>query len=405
MFDDISKIDWANLSHAYGTCEDVPQKLAKLVDGNEEERGLALGDLWEHMLHQGSRYEASPYVVTFLFEMLEAVDDLMRPSIIDFLLSLGVGYAESFLPFGYDLEVEENKFKQDEWLSVLYSYENARKAYYEVHQRANQFIKFLQPEYDHPTRHIAITTVAHFAQPLASCLPMVNGLLSSETNEELQQVLLLCHGMLGRFAKEESDVNVVAQFLESRHSKTLQLAAAISLVTMDGNHAQAKETLLAALNESWEVNFKRPTTSWWNEGDLLGYAALSLRLIGDCHRDEIAEALCKLLVSNAACTHAVPETLLAVLFPRKENSEIWSVTEMDGVQKTSLACLLDTKHWSSWMLSNLFLSPGLTGEDYHSAMQKFFEEVMGEQTKLDSSDLSRWGSVSTWDLKHNWGIE
>ena len=110
-------------------------------------------------------------------------------------------------------------------------------------------------------------------------------------------------------------------------------------------------------------------------------------------------------MSNAACTHAVPETLLAVLFSRKENSEIWSVTEMDGVQKTSLACLLDTKHWSSWMLSNLFLSPGLTGEDYHSAMQKFFEEVMGEQTKLDSSDLSRWGSVSTWDLKHNWGIE
>src|SRR5262249_28336688 len=115
MFDGIDSIDWAKLSHSHGTAEQVPAQLDALTTGSEDARRKALDYFWEYMLHQGSRYEASPYVVRFLFEALEDPACLIQRELIDLLLALGVGYGESFLPFGYDLEEEERRFKGNQW--------------------------------------------------------------------------------------------------------------------------------------------------------------------------------------------------------------------------------------------------------------------------------------------------
>src|SRR5262249_30510322 len=101
--------------------------------------------------------------------------------------------------------------------------------------------------------------------------------------------------MLGRYAGAEPDVSVLTRYLEADRSKTLRVAASIALMTILGARTpdSALETLLAALEESWTLSSPRDDWRWWNEGDLLGYAALVLRLVGNGRRDELAYALCQ----------------------------------------------------------------------------------------------------------------
>src|SRR5262245_16481851 len=103
MLEEVNSVNWKKLSHSHGTAEDVPRHLAALTSQSAKLRGRSLEYFWEYMLHQGSRYEASPYVVRFLLEVLESPGCLIQRELVDLLLALGVGYAESFLPYGYDL--------------------------------------------------------------------------------------------------------------------------------------------------------------------------------------------------------------------------------------------------------------------------------------------------------------
>lgn len=405
MFEKVDSIEWAKLSHAHGTAEDVPLHLFALVDGTKEECDQALGYFWEYMLHQGSRYEASPYVVQFLFEALEHAAPKIQRDLIDLLLGLAVGYGESFLPFGYNLEVEEKRFSERSWGGLFVYSDAARSAYFEVHERANEFPRFLQSNYDSEVRLSAAFAVAHFAQPLASYHAEVAGIIAGEKDEEQLHSLMLCYGMLGRFASSQVDVAFLLRYLEPGYSKILRLTAAISITTLTSplTPETVLQTLLNALNESWDVSLPRERLrfQWWNEGDLFGYAALALQLISIDRRDEIAQVLCSVLVNSDACTFSIPETLLNVLFPEPKPSDGRKISDMDNVQLASLQTLLGTNHWRDWMINSKFLPVGLTNYEYQPAMQKFLSEAMeGKQLEFDL--FQRAGNVSSWDLKNYW---
>ncbi|MFF7145107.1 MULTISPECIES: hypothetical protein [Streptomyces] len=62
----LDEVDWANLNHGYGTADDVPGQLRALCGDNEQAQREAAGSLFNHLGHQGTRYQASPYAVPFL---------------------------------------------------------------------------------------------------------------------------------------------------------------------------------------------------------------------------------------------------------------------------------------------------------------------------------------------------
>ncbi|WP_203711728.1 hypothetical protein [Asanoa siamensis] len=68
MMDGLSAVDWAALTHAYGSAADVPGMLRDLAGGDRK----ALDDLYGTIWHQGTVYEATAYAVPFLVEMLAA---------------------------------------------------------------------------------------------------------------------------------------------------------------------------------------------------------------------------------------------------------------------------------------------------------------------------------------------
>jgi hypothetical protein len=404
MFDDVGSVNWGQLSHSHGTAEEVPSRLAALTGQSADGRRESLDYFWEYMLHQGSRYEASPCVVPFLFEVLENPGCAIQRELIDLLLALAVGFGESFLPCGYDLEEEERRFEREAWYG-LFTYADARSAYFEVHKRANVFNRFLRPEHDPETRLSAGFAIAHFAQSQSAFRNEVATHIKTERDPSQLQGLMLTFAMLARYADARPDFSSLIPYLEPTCSQSLKVTSAIALTTILGSETpkSALKTLLTALTETWNVKAPRENRQWWNEGDLLGYAALVLRLAGNQHRDEVALALCTALANMEACTFAVPETLLDLLFPEPKPARGWNVADFDVVQRTSLQTLLRTEHWKDWMISSRFLPQELTGERYVGALHDFANQILGtSNVDPHSTFCEHAGNVSSWDLKKHW---
>ncbi|MFJ1701670.1 HEAT repeat domain-containing protein [Streptomyces sp. NPDC088252] len=90
----LDEVDWANLNHAYGTAADVPGQLRALCGVDEQARQQAVSSLFNHLAHQGTRYQASPYAVPFLARIALAGRDPAREHALELLTGLAVNWDE-----------------------------------------------------------------------------------------------------------------------------------------------------------------------------------------------------------------------------------------------------------------------------------------------------------------------
>ena len=71
MLEGLDLIPWHNLDcvggtpTAYDPVEKIPVFLRQLLSSDPEKRAYALGRLYENLLHQGTAFEATPYVVPY----------------------------------------------------------------------------------------------------------------------------------------------------------------------------------------------------------------------------------------------------------------------------------------------------------------------------------------------------
>lgn len=96
-------VNWTSLQHAYGEATDVPDNLRALLSPDESYRSDAYEALYSNIFHQGTRYEATEYAVTYLLKILESPATPSRASVINFLVDLALGIPSTFLPQGVDI--------------------------------------------------------------------------------------------------------------------------------------------------------------------------------------------------------------------------------------------------------------------------------------------------------------
>ena len=72
VLDGLAEIPWRDLSHAYGSAEDVPGLLRAIASGDAETASNAVHELFGNIWHQGTVYEATEYAVPFLARMAAA---------------------------------------------------------------------------------------------------------------------------------------------------------------------------------------------------------------------------------------------------------------------------------------------------------------------------------------------
>ncbi len=90
LLENLERIHWQGLSHAYGPATDVPACLRGLL-GDEEQRRGALQKLYGNIYHQGDRYSATPAAIPFLFELVLAPEVVNRAAILELVTHLVAG--------------------------------------------------------------------------------------------------------------------------------------------------------------------------------------------------------------------------------------------------------------------------------------------------------------------------
>src|SRR5205807_738940 len=106
-------VNWAALSHAYGSAADVPDMLRGLTAPDRDRRENALDGLMGSIYHQGTVYDATAPAVPFLLELLAepSVKGRARLLVLLRLLAEGMGYDEVHGRFRGEAEQASPEFR------------------------------------------------------------------------------------------------------------------------------------------------------------------------------------------------------------------------------------------------------------------------------------------------------
>ncbi|MDA2814687.1 HEAT repeat domain-containing protein [Nocardiopsis sp. RSe5-2] len=89
MFEGLEDIPWADMEHAYGPADEMPDLLRGLVDPDPAERETALDGMYGAVHHQGDVYECTLAAVPFLVRIAGAPGVPGRAGVLGLLASIG----------------------------------------------------------------------------------------------------------------------------------------------------------------------------------------------------------------------------------------------------------------------------------------------------------------------------
>src|SRR5215467_6891115 len=84
MWDNLLRVDWSRLTHAYGWARDVPCTLRGMIADDEKVRDNAWDTFWGAVNHQGDFYDSTVAAVPFLIEAVADPRTPGRVAILDF---------------------------------------------------------------------------------------------------------------------------------------------------------------------------------------------------------------------------------------------------------------------------------------------------------------------------------
>jgi HEAT repeat protein len=107
--EELAKIPWETLEHAYGAASNVPDLLRALVSNEADTRNEALEELYGNIWHQGTVYEASAPAVPFLIGLLNTAH-IDRGGVLDLLgcLAGGASYLDVHGPMNRQRHERDN---------------------------------------------------------------------------------------------------------------------------------------------------------------------------------------------------------------------------------------------------------------------------------------------------------
>ncbi|WP_229398931.1 hypothetical protein [Micromonospora okii] len=314
MLDGLDDIDWPRLGHAYGSATDVPDQLRALRSPDRRARQAALRGLFANIFHQGSRYEASAYAVPFLLELVADPATPDADSVLLLLTMLAVGYDERWVPDGFPVAEYRRAAEggrellaakpspwdgdddEDEEEDVEYAYveslteEDQGRLWAYVELSAYDAVRAGVPLFRdllaHPDpgmRLGAAYALAWFPEDAAGSLPALIAAADAAPEATEAATALVAAGLLGC----APDAGLLTD-----PRPQVRWAAAVGrarVLGVDADEPTAEELL------RWAASAVRPQgdgpTVPFLDGDLAGYAGLSLRLLGPRHADRAFDAL------------------------------------------------------------------------------------------------------------------
>jgi hypothetical protein len=352
----LDDVDWANVKHAYGPATDVPSVIRALMSPDPEKREQALHRLYSNIFHQGTRYQATPYAVPFLLEMLRDPSTHERADIVDLLASIAIGYDENFIPNG----VDPAKFRTErhEWDSKMSVGDRADcnqygfgslvdvACYDAVAEGVPLILSFLD-DVDPDLRCAATYLVAWFPEHAATAIPALHALLARATEPLEQAYAILSLGLLARNSAVSIDRETVLSRMGEPHSLLIRTSAALALRSI-GPEDGVIDLLIEAVASGETLN-EQSQGLRFNDGNLVGFAGLVISQARSDQRERAIAALCRALESvNPFESLDVTRALLNLVIDGSETYNFFKQrpsSQLTPLQRQVLLAILNHGGW------------------------------------------------------------
>jgi hypothetical protein len=96
MLPGLADIDWSSMHHAYGTAEEVPELLERLVSPEADVRDKALSRFYSAVHHQGDVTSCTVATLPFLLDLAGDIGTPDRAAIVALLVSIGEAAVYSY---------------------------------------------------------------------------------------------------------------------------------------------------------------------------------------------------------------------------------------------------------------------------------------------------------------------
>lgn len=297
MLEGLQNINWQQLKHAYGPATDVPDNLRDLASPNREVREEARYKLYGNIFHQGSRYEATPYAIPFIYELIHSPRVLRKDQLVLLLLHLALGYEEEYLPEGvnpkafrdelllFDQSLTEEQRRK--YANFGHSSAALINCYDVVRDGLPTLLPYLHQD-DEPLKDAVVYVLAWFPELAATTLPAIVEVLKKATGELEIAGAILSIGLMTRRSSQDEYQTALHPYLEHT-SKLIRTCATIALAQTPLSEEIA-QALIEGIASGQE--FKHVKGLRFNEGRISGYVSMTLAEYGKSSKHQVLPALC-----------------------------------------------------------------------------------------------------------------
>jgi hypothetical protein len=297
--DALDRIPWKDLTHAFGSAEDVPGLLRALKTADADE---ALSELFGNIWHQGTVYEATAYAVPFLIDLAADPATPDRIGILELLASIATGSSNLDVhgPMTAQTDFEEEKARELDWVS------DARSA---VARGFDTFLALTAEGGD--VAYAAAHVLAQLPERAPEVASRLRAMLASESRSNYRAGLLLLLGQTGD-RSDETITGLCAALTESHFAQ--RSAAALSMVRLGLRPLppSAREALIEAyLAYDLPANFEG--LPWDFEPEVATHEITDAL---DATDREVSSVALVQAIEAGEPTDSRVEALLDLLFPR-----------------------------------------------------------------------------------------
>jgi hypothetical protein len=225
----MTDVDWAALSHAYGTAEDVPGLLHDLRSGDAVTRERALDALYGGVHHQGDVYDSTLACIPHLLALVQDPDTPDRAPVLGLLTSIGASADAAAEAAGDSMpdpgavlaEAAASGRDGDEWWEE-YALAYGLLAGRVLAESTPSMVRLLA-DVDAQVRAAAAAFVVRRSDEPGTLLPALTGCLRAEPDRVTRQRLVenMAH-LLGRLDTHEANA--------ASGVRTSQVQAAVDLL-------------------------------------------------------------------------------------------------------------------------------------------------------------------------------
>ena len=351
MLEGLDAVPWKDLEQnvsgfvAYGSATDLPIFIRQLISPAPQERSQGLGRLYENLLHQGSRFSGTPYVLPFIIELCAEPSVPNRPSLLWFWGHAITSYFNvRERPIWGDGEKIYEYGEVCQWMTDSNLGEELHQIYLES-LKAKELLFALLNDEDPRIRIGAIRVLASMPTIAELCVPKLETRLRRETADNIRGSIAFTLGELGAST-------LLFKMLNGKESLATKCMAVCQLARIN-----PQESLIEPLLEFVKHPIEEYRDLVGSGGKSTDDAAFAISHLPRHVQQQAIPAICQRL-KQARSFDTIPlvNTLLSATF-KKSNEPL---TELTTIQKLVLSQMLLTDElWSIGNLIGVFQTYGL----------------------------------------------